>query len=472
MSMVMQTLLVFALPWATGIALWSFLTARPRSGFEWAGAIGYGYFVGLLVTSVLAGIVMLILADASRFLVVLALFLILGFCLAKLWGRDASHSAPASPASSVLLRVLWWALLAWLSWRFFITLSEAVARPIYPWDAWSTWAVKAKIWFGLNDIVPFVPHEVWLNQNGSDLYTTQAWGYPPLIPLWQMWVALGVEQWHEPLINATWPLCGLALILAMYGQLRTIGLTPTVAMLACYVLGSLPILNTHMALAGYGDVLLASGHGLATLALLRFAVTNEYRQYWVAVGIAAGLMYIKLEGAVWLVTLLPALVMARLESKGRRWFVAVATLLALILLFLDRISFWVPTLGVVRIEPGLLHIPLIGDYVLGFRNTGKAILTVMFDAPNWHLLWFAVVAGVILRFRHLLDTRVRATGTTIVTCGLAFLFFLFFYTDASQWADNFTSTNRLVLHLVPAIVAWLALLVNESKPPWTSSSTQ
>lgn len=472
MMLTLQILLVFGLPWATGIALWILFTNRPRAWYEWSSAVGYGFFVGLLTTSILAGIVMLALAEASRFLVSLALVLALGLSVAKMWGASFAAGWYAERRRVYGVgRVIWWVLLAWLLWRFTLTLSEAFSHPIYPWDAWSTWAVKAKVWFGLNEIVPFVSHAFWLQQDGAELYTTQAWGYPPLIPLWQMWVALGLEQWHEPLINITWPLCGMALILAMYGQLRTIGLGPLVAMVACYLLGSLPILNTHMALAGYGDLLLASGHGLATLALLRFAVTREDRQYWVAVAIAAGLMYIKLEGAVWFVTLVPALIMARLGPANRVKFIVVSLLLAALIIYLERLSFWVPTLGVVRLEPGNLHIPLIGDLVLGFRDTSRAVLTVLFDGPNWHLLWFAVVAAVVVRFRHLLNNSARATGLTIVICGMTFLFFLFFFTDASQWADNFTSTNRLVLHLVPAVIAWLAILTCEINPRWNSSNT-
>ena len=42
--------------------------------------------------------------------------------------------------------------------------------------------------------------------------------------------------------------------------------------------------------------------------------------------------------------------------------------------------------------------------------------------------------------------------------GYAFLFVLFFLTDAAAWAENFTSVNRVLLHIVPVTVAWLSLL--------------
>ena len=39
-----------------------------------------------------------------------------------------------------------------------------------------------------------------------------------------------------------------------------------------------------------------------------------------------------------------------------------------------------------------------------------------------------------------------------------FLFVLFFFTDASKWAENLTSINRVLLHIVPTSVMFTALL--------------
>ena len=45
--------------------------------------------------------------------------------------------------------------------------------------------------------------------------------------------------------------------------------------------------------------------------------------------------------------------------------------------------------------------------------------------------------------------------------GFAFLAFLFLFTDAAQWAESYTAINRLVMHLVPAVVTLLALLLRD-----------
>lgn len=57
-------------------------------------------------------------------------------------------------------RIVWWLVLGWLSLRFALLLVEVLVRPLYPWDAWTQWATKARVWFELKTIAPFVKPEV------------------------------------------------------------------------------------------------------------------------------------------------------------------------------------------------------------------------------------------------------------------------------------------------------------------------
>ena len=79
--------------------------------------------------------------------------------------------------------------------------------------------------------------------------------------------------------------------------------------------------------------------------------------------------------------------------------------------------------------------------------------------PNWHLLWYLAPLVIALRWRVLVQDRcARSLGALLAGCAL-FLFVLFFFTDAAAWAENYTSANRLVLHIVPAMFSLLALLL-------------
>jgi hypothetical protein len=53
----------------------------------------------------------------------------------------------------------------------------------------------------------------------------------------------------------------------------------------------------------------------------------------------------------------------------------------------------------------------------------------------------------------------------LLLLGASFLFVLFFFTDAARWAEDLTSLNRLLLHLVPLLVYWLVLLLVPVRPP-------
>jgi hypothetical protein len=45
------TLLAIALPWLTGSVGWLLLMKRPREAHDWALILGYGYIVGILLTT-------------------------------------------------------------------------------------------------------------------------------------------------------------------------------------------------------------------------------------------------------------------------------------------------------------------------------------------------------------------------------------------------------------------------------------
>ena len=76
----------------------------------------------------------------------------------------------------------------------------------------------------------------------------------------------------------------------------------------------------------------------------------------------------------------------------------------------------------------------------------------------------------MVRFRVLRQSRaLRALGVFLLFGG-AFLFALFVLTPAGKWAESYTAVNRLSMQIVPALLAFAALLwrepesVDESAP--------
>ena len=53
-------------------------------------------------------------------------------------------------------------------------------------------------------------------------------------------------------------------------------------------------------------------------------------------------------------------------------------------------------------------------------------------------------------------------GSTIVLCGLAFLFIGFSFSSAANWVSDYSTVNRATLHMAPVIVFYLFRLVHET----------
>jgi hypothetical protein len=81
----------------------------------------------------------------------------------------------------------------------------------------------------------------------------------------------------------------------------------------------------------------------------------------------------------------------------------------------------------------------------------------LFLLPNWSLLWYLLLPLVAWRWRQLQRPDAAMLGL-LLAYGMLFLFVLFFFTDASRWAEDLTSLNRLLMHLVPLLLFWMALL--------------
>src|SRR3569833_3421050 len=135
-------------------------------------------------------------------------------------------------------------------------IGEVVRQPLFPWDAWTQWATKARVWFALRHMVPFEPAPQWL-AGTTAAYFDAAPHYPATVPLWQVWSCVVLGRFDDALMNLPWWLLGVALSLLLYGFLRDRKTSPLFALVATWMIASMPILETHVALAGYADLPMA-----------------------------------------------------------------------------------------------------------------------------------------------------------------------------------------------------------------------
>ena len=463
-------LLAWLLPLFTGAGLWWLAIGGRRFGGDIAASLGTGWLIGVFVAALCArwraaGDTVHALELAAPWLIGLG---VLAWAGAALRLHASAASLPRSRGQGDRVaggwRVLWWLLLGLIVVRLLLLGEEAALRPVFPWDAWSAWAVKPKSWMLLGRADAYVPMVDWLAQPHAPLRTMAAWNYPELLAWIEVWFASGAGGWNEPLVDLAW--CGAlaAFALAGYGHARGLGLHAWQAMALVYALVSLPLVDAHVALAGYADLWMALTLGLAAFAWSRWLLWREPGQWLLAVALAACLPAIKLEGAVWLLAFAVVVVLDLLPARWR-WRVAAAAVALLGLgLLLGGFGLPMPGLGRVGLAWGQVTIPGVATFALSWHAVGEALLSSLFTLPNWHLLWYVLPALVLLRWRALRRDHAAHLLGALVLLQLSFLFLLFFLTSAAAWAEDFTSSNRLILQMVPTLFVFAAVLLRGEAP--------
>lgn len=441
-----------AIPWLLGVALLRLVPEGVEPGHgpgSVAWSLGCGWFVGAFVltlwmralslTGVKFGFAVVALPLAGAALLALAVLLRRnGRAL-----RDGLGHAARTLVGSGLegwKRAAWFALLAWLGLRFALLLFENVERPLYAWDAWAHWATKARVWFELKSIVPFVSASEWLQATGL-AYTDYNPHYPGTVPLLQVWGALALGRWDDALINLPWWVTGVALALAIYGFLAERGLGALTALVGAWLVVSLPIFDTHVALPGYADLPLAAYFALTGLALWRWLDRRGWKDASLVLLFACACATIKNPGRAWVLVLVPAVIAGVVPRQGVR--IAFASLGAAILLLL----------ALARINLTLFGYQLHLDFTPPWQGLIDAYLLY----GNWHLLWYAALAIAVLGWRQLL-TKEIAPLTVLLVSSLLFLLFGFAFTNASAWVEDQSTVNRATLPVAPLLVVWILVV--------------
>lgn len=432
------------LPWLAGGLLVRALAPAPARGPD-ALALGYGWMLGAFAATLVMRALSLAGIRWSLPLLAGALAVVAALAFAAIrWRRADRVGTPSRFAGENALDLpawLWGLALALVTIRLAGLAAEVLSSPMRGYDPWAHWATKARVWFEAGAILPFVSGDTWIARADPVLHTDGNPGHPGTLPLLQAWIALFIGGWNDSLVNLPWIAFGAALPLAFYAQARTAGAAPPLAMVATWMLASMPVLGSHVAYAGGADLPLAAAFGMAAMATWRWTRTRETSMAVLALACAAAGAWMKVEGVLWMATLVPAVVMALDRRAG--FALAAAAFAALA----GHIAF------------GPERQPLLG-YTLFSRPvdvTGPA-LDHLFVFGNWHLgAWF-LVALAAWRWRTLLSRRLAPMTMTMVAC-IALVAIVFFFTNAAGGVANETLVTRLPLHLVPAAAFYALLLV-------------
>jgi len=337
-------------------------------------------------------------------------------------------------------RVLWRLLLAWIALRFALLFAEVATRPLYPWDSWTQWATKARVWYDLGRIAPFAGTDAWFAAGGAT-YFDAAPNYPGTVGLMQVLAGNFLGRWDDTLMNLPFWMLAVAFAFAVFGALRGMGFAPLTALAGTWLVASLPLANVHVALAGYADLPLAMYFCVAILALLRWLTLRQPVDAALALLFLAACPLLKIPGRIWALLAIPALIAGVKPPRGLRivgagYAAAVLGLLAL-----------------AQTNPVILAYHLHLD----FAPDWEALANSFFLYDNWHLLWYGAFAVAVLGRRQLLSPQI-APLTVVVAGGMLFLTFVLVFTNASNWVSDQTTVNRATLHLAPLIVIWMLVV--------------
>lgn len=438
-----------------GSGVWAAVAGWPRRAADRWCTLGGGWIVGAASCGIL------VRALCSRNLatvpmrVGLCAAIVGALCWALAWWTRRTADVLRVPASAHGARRgdrIWIALLlALLAWRGWILFDDVLLHPTLPWDAWAVWLGKAKAWVLAGRIEPSVPYEAWIGRPVAATRTGVAWLYPELIPWMAIWIA-GGTHWIEPLIGLLWFGLGVAVLLLHYGQWRALGVRPLVACAGTYALGSIPLLDAHVALGGYADLWIAAVLSMGAHAWLRWSCLGERRQLGIVVIAIALLPLLKLEGAVWSIILGLACLFRALPPRlrARRFLIGAG---ALLLVVVVCIALGLPWIGVARryLDTGRF-------FDLGQIGASAASLVAALWAQwNWNLLWFALPVTLWWKRRRWLQSQMTRRLVAFVALPFVVMLGLFLFTSAARYAQSYSAVNRLLLQIAPLLVSVLVL---------------
>lgn len=444
------------LPWL--LTAWC-LAARSRHETQVLSALGYGWLLITLGETLWLRVWSRIL-DAPLDWPFPWLSLCAALLLALLILRFSPHTPPStlnvpnhSDRLTMGVRWLLGIFCLWLLLRYGPLLLEIIWRPLFAWDAWATWSHKTRVWFDQGALTAFVSPEAWMSGGWHHAYTTLAFGYPELLPLLQLWTLSAIGHWDESLMNLAWWGAALSLGAMLIAEARRAAMPLGPALFGAYIVLSLPMLNTHVALAGYADLWVAA-FLFATVTLTERGLRERnLGTLLLAAVLALGLLTTKQESKIYLLGLLLALVWSHWPGRLKIW-IATGLTLGLLGLMSWGLSWQITPEQSLQLGLQRIVLPWVGQFSLGYRPIGADLLNHLLFYENWNLLWFLV--GATLLAAPLLKPTPATRHWRLLMLGLGGpLLFACFFTEVSAWVIQGTTVNRVLLHLAPVASFWV-----------------
>lgn len=358
-----------------------------------------------------------------------------------------------------------------------IAVLNNLTRDIFPWDAFTTWMYRAKAWVLDDHLTPIINAQTWIAEGGANGIPVYASHYPTLLSDIAAWMSALCGNWYVAAASLPWTAAGLALVASVWGLLHAAGTSWFIALFGAVIATSLPLLDMHVALAGYGDLWMALTSGVGLGLLLLWAQINEgatlQRQLsqstlWLGMALLLISAQFKLEGWLWLAMGLVFIGASLL--KARQLMVATVVLILFIaahIMATGTTAINLGPLGLWGLADQKIHAGFLGHYALRLYNPVGDYIDALLLQKNLSLLLLFYVAGLawlLLKLPKIARHHWLMGALIITSQGV-----IFGVSSFSQYAESGTAITRLVLHFVPVFIFTALVAANHVSARLASS---
>lgn len=328
--------------------------------------------------------------------------------------------------------------------------------PNIGWDSWVVWEGKADQWINHGLASEIKTWNGWIADQEA-LFNPSA-NYPDGLSLLFFLPKLWIEQVFSSM-RMIYVVAFALTSLALAKRLHALGASTALQIFLILVIYTTPLLGNHLLIIGYADIWIAMLLALLVMAYLDYYQFKTKGALITVVSYLVMLPMFKLEGWVWLVLFLLSHGLIQLSRHKKSTIGLIAVLFVVILMVTAGINFSTP-LGQVTLNVEQITILSLIDTPISFNNVSHLLMSSLFWQNNWSLIWLGL-PFVFLSFFNKNHSKPDQVIHLFFSLSILGFLFLFYFTKASQWAEDFTAINRITLQLTPCYLFLLFKLFIE-----------
>lgn len=328
--------------------------------------------------------------------------------------------------------------------------------PNIAWDSWAVWEGRANQWINHGLHTNIMASQAWL-VSADSLYNKSA-NYPEGLSLIyfvpKLFFKTAFQTTHFLYLFAY----GLT-VLMLQNHIRKLGATFSLQLLLVLIAFTLPLMSNHLMITGYADIWIAMILVLVILSYIDFSTQPTKAALFTLSGYVCLLPMFKLEGWVWLMLLLIAHLVSLVKESKRLKAILLSLFTVFFIATIIGVDLSTP-LGQIIISSERINIFSLIDSQIEFNNISGLLMSGLFWQNNWSLIWLGL-PFLLVSFIKVKQDKTSNTIHLFFTLSILSFLFLFYFTKASQWAEDFTAVNRIVLQLTPCYLLLLFRMLTQ-----------